>query len=96
MALVAERFEVKRLVVLFDLVAQRRELRVIDLVSPKEKAILARLKFQMAARRRAESVQDRGGEGDLSFAGDFDEHGGIVVTLQILSNRKVKLDWFFD
>ena len=48
----------------------------------------------MAARRRAESVQDRGGEGDLSFAGDFDEHGGIVVALQILSNRKVKSDYF--
>jgi hypothetical protein len=74
MALIAECFEVKRSLVLFDLVAYRRELRVIDLVRPEEEAILARLKFQMTARRRAESVQDCGGEGDLSFAGDFDEH----------------------
>jgi hypothetical protein len=67
---------------------------VIDLVRPEEKAIVAREKFEMAARRRAESVQDRGRKGDLSFAGDFDEHGGIVVALRFLSNRKVKLDWF--
>ncbi len=94
--MVAERFEVKRLVVLFDLLAQRSELRTINPVSPEQEAFVAWLKFQMAARRRAESVQDRGGEGNLSFAGDFDEHGGIVVALRFLSNRKVKLDWFFD
>lgn len=96
MALIAECFEVKRSLVLFDLLAQRSELRTINPVRPEQEALVAWLKFQVAARRRAESVQDRGGEGDLSFAGDFDEHGGIVVTLRFLSNRKAKLDWFFD
>jgi hypothetical protein len=55
MALIAECFEVKRSLVLFDLVAQRRKLRVIDLVSPEEKAIVAWQKFQMAARRCTKS-----------------------------------------
>ena len=77
--LLAEGMEVEGSVSGLQLAAQRREQGWVDAARADDEAVGSRLDFELVAGLDAECVEDFGGEGDLTFGGDFDDHGRISL-----------------
>ena len=75
MGLIAEGVEAEGSVAGLQLAAQWREQGWVDAAGADDEAVGTLLDFEMIAGLDAEGVEDSGGEGDLTFGGNFDDHG---------------------
>src|SRR5450759_2714079 len=75
MGFAAEGFDVECALAPAQLAAQRGEARPVDGARAQDKTVGALFQLEPVTRLYAERIEDASGKRDLTFGGDFDEHG---------------------